>query len=533
MSPSPRATISAQPGPQTAFLRSEADICIYGGAAGGGKTVGLILEPLRHVSRVANFAAVFFRRTTPQITNPGALWDESLNFYPRLGGTPHLGVHEWRWPRASKIKFSHLQFETTVHDWQGAQIALICFDELTHFTAYQFFYMVSRNRSTCGVRPYIRATCNPDADSWVAEFLAWWIDQETGFPLPERVGVLRYYIRVSDRIVWADRADDLMQYMPRPEDLPPGVDPPRPISVTFIPAKVFDNPALLQVNPDYLAWLLSLPLLERERLLVGNWKIRAAAGLYFKREWCAVVDEVPADLEIVRYWDLAATEKTELNDPDWTVGIKLGRDKNGGCWLLDMVRERANPGDVERLLLNTATHDGKRVSIGFGKDPGQAGKSQALHLVRALSGFTVAPASESGDKITRFGPFSSQCRVGNLKIRRGRWNEDLFRVLEGFPDLAHDDEADACSGALDMLNLPMNSRGIYELCRRQAEQLKQRRSSWVRLRAPRGTGAVQTYSGRHLIVREDGTVDMSAEDAEAFIRDGWTKLEEWEPLDDT
>jgi predicted phage terminase large subunit-like protein len=532
MSPSPRATISAQPGPQTAFLRSEADICIYGGAAGGGKTVGLILEPLRHVSRVANFAAVFFRRTTPQITNPGALWDESLNFYPRLGGTPHLGVHEWRWPRASKIKFSHLQLETTVHDWQGAQITLICFDELTHFTAYQFFYMVSRNRSTCGVRPYIRATCNPDADSWVAEFLAWWIDQETGFPLPERVGVLRYYIRVSDRIVWADRAEDLMQYMPRPEDLPPGVDPPRPISVTFIPAKVFDNPALLQVNPDYLAWLLSLPLLERERLLVGNWKIRAAAGLYFKREWCAVVDEVPADLEIVRYWDLAATEKTELNDPDWTVGIKLGRDKNGGCWLLDMVRERANPGDVERLLLNTATHDGKRVSIGFGKDPGQAGKSQALHLVRALSGFTVAPASESGDKITRFGPFSSQCRIGNLKIRRGRWNEDLFRVLEGFPDLAHDDEADACSGALDMLNLPMNGRGIYELYRRQAEQLKQRRSSWVRLRAPHGTGAVQTYSGRHLIVREDGTVDMSAEDAEAFIRDGWTKLKEWEPGED-
>ena len=49
--------------------------------------------------------------------------------------------------------------------------ALICFDELTHFTAHQFFYMVSRNRSTCGVRPYIRATCNPDADSWVADFL--------------------------------------------------------------------------------------------------------------------------------------------------------------------------------------------------------------------------------------------------------------------------------------------------------------------------------------------------------------------------
>jgi len=101
------------------------------------------------------------------------------------------------------------------------------------------------------------------------------------------------------------------------EDLPSGADPPRPISVTFIPAKVSDNPALLRVNPDYLVWLQSLPLLERERLLLGNWKIRPAAGLYFKREWCAVVDEIPTHLDVVRYWDLAATEKTALNDPDW------------------------------------------------------------------------------------------------------------------------------------------------------------------------------------------------------------------------
>jgi hypothetical protein len=65
---------------------------------------------------------------------------------------------------------------------------------------------------------------------------------------------------------------------------------------------------------------------------------------------CAVVDEVSADLEMVRYWDLAATEKTARNDPDWTVGIKLGRDRNGGYWLLDVLRERAKPGDVEGLL---------------------------------------------------------------------------------------------------------------------------------------------------------------------------------------
>ena len=112
--------------------------------------------------------------------------------------------------------------------------------------------------------------------------------------------------------------------------------------------------------------------------------------------------------------------------------------------------------------------------IGFGKDPGQAGKSQALHLVRALSGFTVTPAPESGDKLTRFGPFSSQCRAENVKIRRGPWNEELFRVLEGFADLAHDDEVDACSGALEMLNPQMKSRGIFELYRQQAEAAAER-----------------------------------------------------------
>ena len=126
-------------GSQTEFLRTPADICIYGGAAGGGKTVGLILELLRYVTQVPGFTAVFFRRTTPEITNPGGLWDESLNFYPRFGGIPHHRTHEWRWPRGGKIKFSHLQLDRTVYHWQGAQIALICFDELTHFTAHQFY----------------------------------------------------------------------------------------------------------------------------------------------------------------------------------------------------------------------------------------------------------------------------------------------------------------------------------------------------------------------------------------------------------
>jgi predicted phage terminase large subunit-like protein len=141
------------------------------------------------------------------------------------------------------------------------------------------------------------------------------------------------------------------------------------------------------------------------------------------------------------------------------------------------VRVQANLGDVERLILNTAAQDGKKVTIGFGQNPGQAGKSQAQHLVRALSGFTVRPITESGDKLTRFGPFSSQCLAGNVKILRGLWNEDLCRVLEGFPDLAHDDEVDACSGALELLNPEMKCRGLFEFYRQEVERVKAKRAA--------------------------------------------------------
>src|SRR5262249_20743177 len=166
--------------------------------------------------------------------------------------------------------------------------------------------------------------------------------QETGFPIPERAGVLRYFIRVAEKTVWADRAEELMQQMPRPQDLPPGADPPRPISVTFIPAKVFDNPALLQVNPEYLAWLLSLPLLERERLLGGNWKIRPAAGLYFKREWCAVADAAPADLDVVRILGPRGHRKDRAQRPGLDCWRQVGPRPE---WRLLAARCGARPGE--------------------------------------------------------------------------------------------------------------------------------------------------------------------------------------------
>ncbi len=279
--------VGPQPGPQTTFLASPADIAIYGGAAGGGKTWGLLMEPLRHVGN-PQFGAVFFRRTTIQVRNEGGLWDESQKLYPDMGAEPREHVLDWKFPSGASVSFAHLEHDKTVLNWQGSQIPLICFDELTHFSPSQFWYMVSRNRSTCGVRPYIRATCNPDPDSWVASFVSWWIDPDSGRAIPERAGVLRWFVRINDELIWADRPEDLSAH----HDTLGKPIPPK--SATFIPAKLSDNLALTRADPGYLANLMSLPTIERERLLGGNWKIRNTKARVFDN-WSVAEFEPPTD----------------------------------------------------------------------------------------------------------------------------------------------------------------------------------------------------------------------------------------------
>ena len=263
-------------GPQTNAFASPADILIYGGQAGGGKTFFLVAEPLRHIKR-SGFNAGIFRRTYPQIKGQGGIWDEALGIYPHFGARMREGQDlDARFPGGASIAFLHLQHEKTKYDYQGNQFAYMGFDELTHFSETQFFYMLSRNRSTCGIRPYVRATCNPDAGSWVAEFIAWWIDQDSGFPIPERSGKLRYFVRENGQYYWADAKQDLIDQFPEyaPQDI---------LSVSFIPASLDDNPTLLAKDPGYRARLKAQPRIERERLEKGNWK--ASEGTLISADW--------------------------------------------------------------------------------------------------------------------------------------------------------------------------------------------------------------------------------------------------------
>lgn len=204
---------SPQDGPQTEFASCEADICIFGGGAGGGKSTGLLYEPVKWTGHplVHGFKGILLRRTSPQLFGSGGLWDESQELYRACGGRPRAMPYlDWTFEAASgeigdrhRIEFGHLVREDTVYDHQGLQYAYVGFDELTHFTEHQFWYMVSRLRSTSGVKPYVRATCNPDPDSFVADLIAWWIGPD-GYAIPERSGRLRWVVRRDGKNEWYD-----------------------------------------------------------------------------------------------------------------------------------------------------------------------------------------------------------------------------------------------------------------------------------------------------------------------------------------
>jgi len=266
--------VRPQEGYQMNFASTSADIAIGGGAAGVGKTYSLLLEPVRYKD-VKGFGTVVFRRTSPQIKAEGGLWDTSLNVFTPIA-SPRESTLEWDFGK-SKLKFSHLEYEKNIYDWQGSQIPLIEFDELTHFTKKMFFYLLTRNRSVCGVKPYVRATCNPDPESWLADFLSWWIDQETGDPIPERDGVLRYFMVDGENYIWGDSKQEVIdkaQHILEPVVRLSGLDPNEFIkSVTFISGTIYQNKELLSVDPSYLGNLLAQDKETQASLLHGNWKV--------------------------------------------------------------------------------------------------------------------------------------------------------------------------------------------------------------------------------------------------------------------
>jgi hypothetical protein len=292
-------TIRPQPGFQDTFFRYRpVDVILGGGSAGSGKTWALLVEAARPIllklagtlningkNEIRNYSATIFRRTYPEIENPGGLWDESENIYPYIGGVSTKSNLEWKFidPKTrkeyAKIVFRHMQRAEDVHDYQGSQLPMIGFDELTHFEKSQMLYMLSRNRSTCGIKPYVRCTCNPDADSWVAEMIDWYIGDD-GYIDKERDGKIRYFTVDKDKFVWGDSKDEVIEKMAYKFDLIPHANKYDLVkSFSFIEGDIYDNKELLSKDPGYLANLLALSEEEQMRLLKKNWKVKVEKNM--------------------------------------------------------------------------------------------------------------------------------------------------------------------------------------------------------------------------------------------------------------
>ncbi len=227
---------------QMQFLARPEYECLYGGAAGGGKSDALLVEALRQV-HIPHYTALILRKTIPQLSE---LINRSRSIY--LSAFPeaqyHITEHCWRFPSGAKIYFGSMQHAKDRINYQGKQYDFIAFDELTHFTFEEYSYMFSRNRpSGSGTRVYIRATTNPGGigHSWVKERFITAAPPMT--PISDNYNVIT----------------------------PEG----KTITMTrkriFIPSSVFDNQILLQNDPDYLATLAMMPEAEKSALLYGNW----------------------------------------------------------------------------------------------------------------------------------------------------------------------------------------------------------------------------------------------------------------------
>jgi len=224
-------------GPQTDFLAAGEKDVLYGGAAGGGKSYAMLIDPLRYAHKKAH-RALILRRSMPELRE---MIDKSRELYPlAFQGAKFREVEKlWNFPSGAKVEFGFLERDADVYRYQGQAYSWIGFDEITHLpTEFSWNYLASRLRTTDPeIQTYLRCTANPGGvgSHWVKKRYIEPAEHNTGFT---------------------------------------GNDG---LSRKFIPAKLADNPYLAE-DGIYEQMLKSLPPIQRRQLLEGNWDVAEGAA---------------------------------------------------------------------------------------------------------------------------------------------------------------------------------------------------------------------------------------------------------------
>jgi predicted phage terminase large subunit-like protein len=440
-------TFRPQDGPQMQFMQSHADVVIYGGSAGGGKTAALLMECFRGLHRKQYHAAIF-RREHSQIDAPGGLLDTSEIFFNAVGGVFNQNSYRWKFGKHIDVSLRGMQYERDKLKFHGAELDYIGFDELTNFVESQFWYLFSRARSKSGeITPYIRATCNPEP-GWVANLIDWWIDDD-GFAIAERSGVIRYFIRQNDKMIWFDTESEGKKYIIE-NNLQNECDVS---SFTFIRAQLEDNQILMQRDPSYIKKLYALPEIDKQRLLYGNWKIKNTGKLFKASDFKNFSGLKPADTERVIITVDTAQETKTAND--YTV-MQVWCRAHGRIYLLAQARGRWEfPQQVLMLVNLCLNYKPHFVTI-----ERQANGSALIQSMRRHESISVPirQIDRKKDKYTRGFECQEWVKGGYVYINPAAdYYTDFIAEATGFApenkdkSSMHDDQIDCMMDAIDHL----------------------------------------------------------------------------------
>ncbi|MGZ8888036.1 MAG: phage terminase large subunit [Halobacteriota archaeon] len=458
------------------------DVILMGGGAGGGKSRICLTKNLDGI-KDKDFRCVILRRYEPELKRPGGLIDESKQVYSHFTKVPYkTQAKVWQFPSGAEISFSAISCDDDLGSWQGSQLTRIMVDEAgDKWTEKQVLFLQSRMRTASSkIHTQLILTCNPDINSFLKGWVDFCLDPITGVPVEGTEDRIRWFCVEDNKAKWADSPEECYELYGREKGLIYAhrmteeqmsaltKDEQRrlfmPKSFRFVPTNVFDNPYLLPPkNNSYLASLLSQPYVNQLKFLHGSWTAREEGSMYFNRAWTPVVDFPPVNpMSRVRAWDFASEEKTKTNNPDWTAGVKMSRDKFGTYYIEDVLRIQATTDKVLKTVAQTAHSDGvEDCTVCIPLDPAASGKTAAYFYRTTLAedGIPVkmAPTTAGKGKLTRFLPFCSLAEAGAVRIVKGDWNEDFFKELESFSgDLKiqkhqKDDMVDATADAFTQL----------------------------------------------------------------------------------